>query len=491
MQVQDLFAQFALQLFDLGIDLSGLLLGGLCVVAHFATQFLRCGHAVAVFRFDPVCERSCFLFHKLFERQQSLADVFFEFGGLLHQAFFESREPPIVVAHLSAEQEVADLVDVARVLFGLSVLGVFFGMFFGIHGAEAITAGARLGVSGLVHNRRVKYNPALDAIRAVAVIAVVAFHSGVPLATGGFIGVDIFFVLSGYLITTLVRAEIRQTGTLALGRFYWRRALRLWPPLLLMLGAYAVIVPAVFPDTPVVRDVLITGVYFSDYSRALWGWPDLLNHTWSLSVEMHFYLIWPLVILAAARWTDRRVAALFALLFVLATAWRVLDLWAYRDWAHTYYRFDTRLSGLFAGGFIAVVPWRLGSAMSHTVTALAVLVLGACVAMLRWRMFDALTWVGIIVDFASAGLVGSIASGASAHVARALSTRPLVYVGLISYAVYLWHYPIARLVREHFDPGVTFLIVASLSIAMAALSYEFLEKPLRARRLRYGEGPRR
>ena len=134
-----------------------------------------------------------------------------------------------------------------------------------------------------------------DKVRAIAVMLVMIFHSSVPLFHGGFLGVDVFFVLSGYLITRILLAELDKTGNIQLLRFYIHRLARLSPPLLLLLLLYLVAAPHFWPDYSWhVRDSLLTAMYLTDYAKALYNVPDMLRHTWSLSVEEHFYLLWPL-----------------------------------------------------------------------------------------------------------------------------------------------------------------------------------------------------
>src|SRR5690242_18795216 len=130
-----------------------------------------------------------------------------------------------------------------------------------------------------------KHNNGLDGIRALAVIMVLGFHAAAPGATGGYLGVDVFFVLSGFLITSLLMDEIEDTGTVSFGRFYLRRFLRLTPPLLFMLATYLVFAPIAWPQMAFhtdVRDVLISTFYLSDYASAFWSLPHYLRHTWSL-----------------------------------------------------------------------------------------------------------------------------------------------------------------------------------------------------------------
>ncbi|OAP42494.1 hypothetical protein AU381_14985 [Sinorhizobium glycinis] len=329
-----------------------------------------------------------------------------------------------------------------------------------------------------------QYNPALDGLRAVAVIAVVAFHCRLPLTGGGSIGVDLFFVLSGYLITSILRSEITETGTVSLARFYWRRALRLWPPLLLMLAAYVAVAPTLFPARDAIIDTAIAATYLTDYAMAFWHEPLMIGHTWSLSVEEHFYLLWPLVILATRALSQLALARFLIVAFVAATAWRIADSLIWQDWYRTYYRFDTRMSGLMLGGLIAVMPWRPKPETAAMIGRLAayVLIIGLLMAPFRSPAF--IGWGGMVVDLAAGGLILSVFSAEATKLHRFLTLRPLVYLGVISYSVYLWHYPMARLLRYDLPSGVAFLLVAGCSIAVAALSYELVEKPLKSMRRR-------
>ena len=320
----------------------------------------------------------------------------------------------------------------------------------------------------------------LDGLRALSALMVVAFHCRIPGAGGGFIGVDVFLVLSGFLITGILRQEFTETFRIALGRFYLRRALRLWPPLIMMMGAYVAFAPTLLQTDDAFRDAALAGLYLSDYARAFWAIPDYLSRTWSLSVEEHFYLIWPAVILLIGRRQDQSVAAILIVLFVLATTWRIVDVVVWQDWARTYYRFDTRMSGLLIGGAIAVLPIRLTKSAAIMVGRLSLAVLVFIMVLGAWKNQSSLTWLGIIVELAAAGLVWSLASGHQTAIGSILSSRPLVYLGLISYGFYLWHYPIGRAVRGLFDPWTTALIVVPSSFVLAMLSYELMERPLRA-----------
>src|SRR5487761_2131823 len=159
-----------------------------------------------------------------------------------------------------------------------------------------------------------RYNQALDGLRAVAIGLVAADHCWVPGFDSGYFGVDVFFVLSGFLITQLLVDEYDSQGQIDLGKFYLRRLLRLTPPLAILLAVYLAVAPTLWPHYglwPHIRDAALAGLYLADYGRAFWSQPTLLEHTWSLSVEEHFYLLWPFAVLLLGRVEPRwRVAGL-------------------------------------------------------------------------------------------------------------------------------------------------------------------------------------
>ncbi|MGI9482386.1 MAG: acyltransferase family protein [Hyphomicrobiales bacterium] len=324
-----------------------------------------------------------------------------------------------------------------------------------------------------------QYNPAFDGFRAIAVSIVVAFHCQLPQMKGGFIGVDIFFVLSGFLITTILRTEFKQTGSISFQTFFLNRALRLCPPLFLVLCFYLALAPAMFPGANAWLDASLVALYVSDYARAFWGVPDYLSHTWSLSVEEHFYLIWPFVVLLMGKSSDRRFFTVMLALFLAATGWRIVSYMNLTDWQQTYYRFDTRMSGLILGSAISALP-KIKREIPVALLGLAAsIVLIQATQLLEWKKPGVLVMGGFLVDLAAAALILSLAS-ASNILARVLSCKLLVYLGLLSYSIYLWHYPISRALRDHFEPLTTFAMVWSISLLLSAISYELVEKPLRA-----------
>ncbi len=331
-----------------------------------------------------------------------------------------------------------------------------------------------------------QHNPALDGIRALSVCAVMAFHISRDVLPGGFVGVDVFFVLSGFLITGMLFDEVGKTGTIDLWRFYLRRIMRLWPALLLVLVVFLALAPFLFVDgtsEPNV-EVLLSVLYLTDYSKAFWDTPTYLIHTWSLSVEEHFYLVWPIVVLAVARFCPRHALMVFWAAFIAASAWRILDMEIGGDMKATYYRFDTRLSGLILGAAIAVLPWRPGPRSASAIGFVSLAALAWSFATLNRTTEDSLMLPAVLVDLAAAGLVLSVMAPAATLLARLLSWRPVAYVGLISYPLYLWHYLVVRAMRDYDDPWLTAAATVVIGGLLAVLTYELVEKPLRKWRLR-------
>lgn len=304
-----------------------------------------------------------------------------------------------------------------------------------------------------------RYYPALDGLRALAAIAVVMFHcrgaESQFLFDAGFLGVDVFFVLSGFLITQ----QLREGRTL--GEFYWRRALRLLPALLFFLAVYVAVAPWLWPGQPHGRDALFAGLYLSDITVPWMRAPDLLQHTWSLAVEAKFYILWPLLLLVGRK----HPVLLIGGLYLLLTAHRVLT----PHWVDAYYRPDTHSTGLLMGALLAYLPFRHPAMAWAGAGALLV-----AFATGEWKDQFTLDWVITLTELGSALLILGMLGGGK--VAAGLSVFPLRWMGLMSYGVYLWHYPVARLVRDDMGSyaaaGVTLLI----STLLAALSFYTVER---------------
>lgn len=330
-------------------------------------------------------------------------------------------------------------------------------------------------------------------------IVVVLFHLCRAWPEGGFLGVDIFFALSGFLITTLLLQEARRTGDISLRSFAVRRALRLYPALVAIAGvslAYSILAR---PDIAPLRHILNTSavlLYVANFEQIAdsTGWFGGLPHTWSLAIEVHFYLLWSLTV----AWVVRRNArpARQLLLIALGTAaaswlWRV-HLW--HDgavWLRLYLGTDTRLDGLFLGS--AAACWRFGVAaapraadgrIAGGLTALGAFgVILALVSLVPWQEGGFPHWVG----FAAAGAATSllilvVVDSPNSIAARALGNPVFAWFGRISYSLYLWHVPVLKaLSSERLEArGVPMLAAESIRVALCVVvalgSYYVVER---------------
>lgn len=350
---------------------------------------------------------------------------------------------------------------------------------------------------------KLHYNPALDGLRGVAILLVILSHAHVPMFDGAFFGVDLFFVLSGFLITSLLLMEWRANGQFDYWRFYRRRFYRLMPALLLFLAAYALLAPLLWPDlTDVYSDVLWSALYLADYGIAFFDRPDTLLHMWSLSVEEHFYLLWPLVLALCLRRTrlggmlEGTTWKLLAAMWVAATLWRVFWVGQEQVFYAIFFRFDTRASGLLAGALLAAILVERPAfieALSQRMRYALWLPLMVPVLMAQgWDDYNALLWGMTVVECAAVVVLVAILPSRTSHagglVSEMLSTPALVGLGRLSYGVYLWHYPVVRYLRAEFSWPVVVVLGTAISVGLAALSYYSIERW--ALRRRDGSGRR-
>ncbi len=321
---------------------------------------------------------------------------------------------------------------------------------------------------------------ALDGIRGIAVLMVFAQHAGVPGTLGAGVAVDIFFVLSGFLITGILLDERWRSGGIDFLGFYLRRLCRLTPALVLMLIAYVLLVPH---DA---GTALVSFFYLTDYARAFFLDPGPLSHTWSLAVEEHFYLIWPLALVALCRLPRRWLIPVLLVLYVVATAYRGGAAWM-QGYDATYFRFDTRLSGLILGSLLAVL---LRSDVSRDRLTLGAIALGLGVAgAFAWLSGEVSLTLGIAIAEAAALRVifTVVEEEKPSALTTVLSLPALVYVGRVSYGFYLFHHPVTFALHQQM--GLNWMPVAAIalpaSLALAALSYHFVERPILDRSRRF------
>ena len=344
---------------------------------------------------------------------------------------------------------------------------------------------------------RLPYWPGLDGLRALAVVAVLAYHQGFGWAAGGFLGVSVFFTLSGFLITSLLLAERSGSGTIRLRSFWARRARRLAPAglLALVLAVIATVV-AVPPQQQgeAINDIraalgnianwrfVFAGVPYADLIRV----PSPVQHFWSLAIEEQFYVVFPIVALIALR---RRRSALGIVLAAVVVGSVALQLW-FGAGDRTYYGTDTRAAELAIGGLLAMVRpqlvghvtlarWRLadvGGAVG--LVAMVLLMWGA-------QLSDPALYAGAFVGIAVVSAMVVLGAVDGTMVGRLLSIRPLPAIGRISYGVYVFHLPLYLLLSEDRTglQGVPlFLVRIAATFGLAVASYALLESPIRSRR---------
>jgi peptidoglycan/LPS O-acetylase OafA/YrhL/lysophospholipase L1-like esterase len=348
-----------------------------------------------------------------------------------------------------------------------------------------------------------RYEPTLDGIRALAVLAVMGYHARVEALRGGFIGVDVFFVLSGYLITALLVAEHARTGRIAVRAFYARRARRLLPALLLLLlgvAAYSSFVASPGDRGAIRADALASLFYVQNWHLiwsgssyfAAYAAPSPLRHLWSLAIEEQFYLVWPLTLLLLLRVVKARTWLLVGVMGAAAVASAALMARIYHpafDPSRVYYGTDTRAFELLIGALLAVVLRRVGSAITRAGEWLEVAGLGAGAVLVAVavRTSDTSGWPYrggfLMIALCTAVVVASVVHADTGLLRRLLSWSPLRATGRISYGLYLWHWPVFLwLDPDHTGWHGTGLLAIrfAATFTIAVISYAVVERPIRS-----------
>jgi peptidoglycan/LPS O-acetylase OafA/YrhL len=350
---------------------------------------------------------------------------------------------------------------------------------------------------------RLDYRPGLDGLRALAIAGVFLYHArphadGNPYLPGGFLGVDLFFVLSGYLITSLLLVEWEAGNRIDLRRFWLRRARRLLPALVVVVLA-ALILAAIFARTDLGRtrgDAVSSLLYYTNWHLiianhsyfTLMGRPSLLQHLWSLAVEEQFYVVWPLLLVPGLVLLGRRR---LPLLVIAGIAGSAIAMWLLytpnSDPSRVYYGTDTRAFLLLMGILLALV-WPAVERLRRALPVLELVgiaaLVGTVLLFLRMRDFDPTLYRGgdLAASFCFAVLIAAVAHPQTG-IGQALGVAPLRWVGERSYGMYLWHWPVIALMRPGVDiswtgPGVV-VVQALIVLAAATLSYRFVEQPIR------------
>ncbi len=361
--------------------------------------------------------------------------------------------------------------------------------------------------------RERRFSP-LDGIRAFAVLAVILYHFGISWVGGGLLGVDVFFVLSGFLITTLLCRELAKSGTVRLARFWAQRARRLLPGLVVLLlgvAAYAYLFSNSVDVSSIRSDALATLLYVANWHFILsdQGYfnqaaaPSPLLHTWSLAVEEQYYLIWPLIALFVVRtWGAAKLAVAAAVGAICSSVLMVVMLGAGLSVDRLYYGTDTRVQALLVGSFLGavgshagssfvIVPARWRESRRQQVWWTVPGTVGALFLVWAWHNLagqDSFLYHGgfLLVALAAGGVILTCVTVPASWLARLCSIPVLVFIGRISYGLYLYHWPL-YLVIDHAHTGLSgFWLLAVRLVAtfsVATVSFVALEEPIRRRQI--------
>ncbi len=344
--------------------------------------------------------------------------------------------------------------------------------------------------------------PALDGLRAVSIAAIMANHAGVGWAAGGVLGVNVFFVLSGFLITLLLLTEWSGTDTIRLGAFWARRARRLLPALLVLLGGivlYAWLFAPAGTQSSLRADALSTLLYVGNWHQIVAGQsyfnhvsaPSPLLHTWTLAIEEQFYLVWPLVVLGVL--TLRRSTRALLVVALVGVGVSAVDM-ALRyhpgvDASPIYWGTDTRAQDILVGAATAILLRRGAPAIDRLARRNYSLLTAAAAAgfALAWRasgIHPSFLFRGgfLVADILVAIVILGVTRAPLGPVARVLAFGPVTYIGRISYGLYLWHWPVF-LVLDHARTGLDGIGLLALRFAVtfgfALLSWYLVEVPVR------------
>jgi len=346
------------------------------------------------------------------------------------------------------------------------------------------------------------YRPEIDGMRAIAVSAVILYHLKIPfgdgsLLAGGYLGVDRFFVLSGYLITKIILIEFDEADRFDVVQFYWRRARRILPPLLLVMLATIPVAWAILLPTEMERFAKSLFAALGFYSNFFWffelndygaqsGLLQPFLHTWSLAIEEQFYLVFPVALLVLYRWLGRqRIGAIIVAFMVLSFVISQVSTAFVREFS--FFSPASRAWEMLAGSLLAYMSLRnpgalRGSKAARVIPSLALLTLLASLWSLKLSAISHPGYMTIPVILATCAMIWF--ADPREPVTRLLSTRPFVMVGKLSYSLYLWHFPIfafGRLRSMGEEPGLEMLVWLVLTILLSWLGYLLVEKPLRFR----------
>ena len=346
------------------------------------------------------------------------------------------------------------------------------------------------------------YVPGLDGLRALAVIAVLGYHFAIPQLTGGLLGVSIFFTLSGFLITGILLSTWERTGSLELRRFWLHRARRLLPALGVVLVVVLAVTAIVDAESLSKRwhETISAIFYVNNWTTIAGGGsyfdyfagPQPLEHLWSLAIEEQFYLIWPLLLLALLRLSERLVDVAKVTLVLAAASFLLLAILAHPglDNTRAYEGTDTRAGELLVGAALALLyrPSRIREKPPAGLRVVVDLVGIAALAVMLWMVVSTTFYSislyrgGFLLLSVATALVVAVVSYPGSMLGRAFGIGPMRWIGERSYGIYLWHMPVVAFTPQSLLEEVSVPLVAlhvTLTLVLAALSWRLIENPIR------------
>ena len=353
----------------------------------------------------------------------------------------------------------------------------------------------------------VRHIASIDGLRAIAVTAVVLYHLGISWIPGGFLGVDLFFVISGYVITRLILDSINKSSALDLRGFYWARLRRIYPGFLFMLFSTIIYIGVWAPEAMkrFIKDLpyALTGTMnwslvarHQDYFETI-GRPPLLQHTWSLAVELQFYLIWPIILLTVLKYFGKKNVASAALLIAMISGAALfivslkLDASNAQQVSHVYFGTDTHSLGLFLGAALAVswIPQNLSANIAKRAQDVVdgIGVVGLLGLITTFLFIDETNPTLYRIAFPLAGIFGCLVIISLVHPASrfapVISSAPFAWIGERSYGIYIWHWVVFQVTRPTVDitgdPWALYLARVLLVLALADISLRWVEIPFR------------
>lgn len=343
-------------------------------------------------------------------------------------------------------------------------------------------------------SQRFAERPALDGLRAIAAMLVLFFHAGVPFLAGGYLGVDVFFVLSGFLITSILILEFRSTGRIQFSSFYARRARRLLPAALVVLLVTAVVYRNVAPPVALLENeggfvaaaVYLSNWFFMAQSQDYFAeaaYPSPVLHYWSLSVEEQFYVLWPALLIGILIAVRRRPQLVLPAMVVLAAAGVAVSAWLTASAPESaYFNTIARVYQLLLGAVLAA--WVVRSTIRSRPRIGASLATMGLIGLVTLAVVDPSPWLGGVLACAATLAVLAGNEFGAGGVARVLSARPMRALGRWSYSIYLWHWPvivIGGIIGVLPAPlPLRVAAVTAVTIALASLTYRFVERPFQS-----------